>query len=116
MGAKLSLEVDVNNALNDTLYEVILKLGVTVQTDDEVAFLIEIQQAGVFVLQDSMMRLWNTSRFYVPKYSFPYARETIDSLLLRQRFAPCSRRSILMLYSSNESSKRQTNRRLNLNP
>ena len=49
---KLGLEVDVlNEKLNDTLYEVILKLGVTVKTDDDVAFLVEIQQAGVFVLQ-----------------------------------------------------------------
>ena len=48
---KLGLEVDVIMRLNDTLYEVIL-LGVTVQTDDEVAFLIEIQQAGVFVYRD----------------------------------------------------------------
>ncbi len=40
-----------NKKLNDTLYEVVLKLGTTVKTDDEVAFLIEIQQAGIFVLQ-----------------------------------------------------------------
>ena len=49
---KLSLEVDVTSTrLSDTLYEVTLKLGVTVKIDDEVAFLIEIQQAGVIVLQ-----------------------------------------------------------------
>ena len=85
---KLSLEVDVINAqLNETLYEVILKLGVTVQTDDQVAFLIEIQQAGVFVLQgfdDATVE--HILGSMCPNILFPYARETIDSLAVKATF------------------------------
>ena len=85
---KLGLEVDVlNEKLNDTLYEVILKLGVTVKTDDEVAFLVEIQQAGVFVLrgfdEQTMEHILGSM---CPNILFPYARETIDSLAVKATF------------------------------
>ena len=85
---KLGLEVDVlNEKLNDTLYEVILKLGVTVKTDDEFAFLVEIQQAGVFVLQGfDEQTIEHILGSMCPNILFPYARETIDSLAVKATF------------------------------
>ena len=85
---KLGLEVDVlNEKLNDTLYEVILKLGVTVKTDDDVAFLVEIQQAGVFVLQGfDEQTIEHILGSMCPNILFPYARETIDSLAFKATF------------------------------
>ena len=85
---KLGLEVDVlNEKLNDTLYEVTLKLGVTVKTDDEVAFLVEIQQAGVFVLQGfDEKTTGHILGSMCPNILFPYARETIDSLAVKATF------------------------------
>ena len=85
---KLGLEVDVlNEKLNDTLYEVILKLGVTVKTEDEVAFLVEIQQAGVFVLQGfDEQTIEHILGSMCPNILFPYARETIDSLAVKATF------------------------------
>ena len=85
---KLGLEVDVlNEKLNDTLYEVILKLGVTVKTDDDVAFLVEIQQAGVFVLQGfDEQTIEHILGSMCPNILFPYARETIDSLAVKATF------------------------------
>ena len=85
---KLGLEVDVlNEKLNDTLYEVILKLGVTVKTDDEVAFLVEIQQAGVFVLQGfDEQTVEHILGSMCPNILFPYAREPIDSLAVKATF------------------------------
>ena len=85
---KLSLEVDVTNTkLKDSLYEVILKLGVTVQTDGQMAFLIEIQQAGVFVVKG----FDETTSDHIlgsmcPNILFPYARETIDTLVVKATF------------------------------
>ena len=77
---KLGLEVDVTNEkLGDTLYEVVLKLGVTVKTDDVVAFLIEIQQAGIFVLQGfDEATVEHILGSMCPNILFPYARQTID--------------------------------------
>ena len=85
---KLGLEVDVTNEkLSDTLHEVILKLGVTVKTDDEVAFLIEIQQAGIFVLQGfDEATVEHVLGSMCPNILFPYARETIDALAVKATF------------------------------
>ena len=85
---KLGLEVDVTNeAINDTLHEVVLKLSVTVKTDDDTAFLIEIQQAGVFVIDgfddDTVEHILGSM---CPNILFPYARETIDSLAVKATF------------------------------
>ncbi|MDB4021381.1 protein-export chaperone SecB [Litorivicinus sp.] len=85
---KLALEVAVsNNKLADYTYEVVLKMGVTVQTDEEVAFLIEIQQAGVFLVQgfdDATVE--HVLGSMCPNILFPYARETIDSLAVKATF------------------------------
>ena len=85
---KLGLEVDVTNEqLSETLYEVVLKLSVTVKTDDDDAFLIEIQQAGVFVIdgfdEDTVEHVLGSM---CPNILFPYARETIDSLAVKAKF------------------------------
>ena len=85
---KLALEVAVtNNKLADYTYEVVLKMGVTVQTEEEVAFLIEIQQAGVFLVQgfdDATVE--HVLGSMCPNILFPYARETIDSLAVKATF------------------------------
>ena len=85
---KLNLEVDVTNEkLKDTVYQVILKLGVSVQTDDKMAFLIEVQQAGVFVIQGfDEKTVDHILGSMCPNILFAYARETVDSLAVRATF------------------------------
>ena len=85
---KLNLAVDVSNEkINDKLYEVVLKLSVTVKTDDETAFAIEIQQAGVFVLEGfDEKTVEGVLGSMCPNILFPYARETIDSLAVKGTF------------------------------
>jgi preprotein translocase subunit SecB len=85
---KLGLEVDVTNEkLNEKLHEVVLRLKVTVKTDDETAFLIEIQQAGVFVLEGfDEKTVESVLGSMCPNILFPYARETIDSLAVKGTF------------------------------
>ena len=85
---KLSLEVDANHEqLNDTMYEVTLKLGVTVKTEDNVAFIIEIQQAGVFVVEGfDESTVEHVLGSMCPSILFPYAREIVDSLAVKATF------------------------------
>ena len=85
---KLALEVDVtHDQIGDVLYEVVLKLSATVKTDDSPAFLIEIQQAGLFVINgfdgDTVEHVLGSM---CPNILFPYARETIDSLAVKATF------------------------------
>ena len=85
---KLNLGIDVSDEkLNDKLYEVVLKLNVTVKTEDETAFVIEIQQAGVFVLEGfDDKTIEGVLGSMCPNILFPYARETIDSLAVKGTF------------------------------
>lgn len=85
---KLGLDMDVESRkLQDNLYEVVLKLTVTVKNEEDVAFIAEIQQGGAFVaenIEDGQLdRILNA---VCPNILYPYAREAIDSLALKGTF------------------------------
>jgi len=66
---------------------VVLSLSVTVKTGEEVAFIAEVQQAGIFLIQgldDAAMS--HTLGAFCPNILFPYAREALDSLVIRGSF------------------------------
>ncbi len=85
---KLGLDVDISHTvLSETMYEVVLKLSVTVKTDDEVAFMVEIQQGGAFVVQGFEEKtVEHILGSMCPNILFPYARETIDALAVKATF------------------------------
>ena len=73
--------------LEGDFYEVVLTLSVTVNNGDEVAFIVEVQQAGIFLikgLDDASMS--HTLGAFCPNILFPYAREAIDNLVVRGSF------------------------------
>lgn len=82
----LSTEI---NKIDEGLYETVLKLTVTAAVDDKTVFLVEVHQAGLFVIQgvdeQHLGRVLNT---VCPQILFPYARETIDSALIKATFPP----------------------------
>ena len=87
---KINLELNTrNNKLDDTNFEVILTVGVTAKLDDNTAFLIEVQQAGIFQINgfegSQLTQILGTT---CPNVLFPYARETIDSLIVKGSFPP----------------------------
>ena len=75
------------NKIDDEHFEVILKLTVNVSLGDKVAFLVEVQQAGLFqvigIEGPQLTHLMNTA---CPQILFPYAREAIDNLALKGSF------------------------------
>lgn len=77
---KMEINTDTKT-LNDDLYEVGLKITVTVQHKDSVAFLIEVMQAGLFTLKsfDNAQRNQMLGSF-CPNILYPYAREMISNL------------------------------------
>lgn len=70
-------------------HEVVLQVTVTVRQDDQVVFLAEVQQAGIFLLAgldpESLRRVLGT---FCPELLFPYVRELIDSVVVRGSFPP----------------------------
>ncbi len=84
------VEMDLNTrqrSLEGDFHEVVLTITVTVKTADEVAFIVEVQQAGIFLIQglDEASKGHALGAF-CPGLLFPYARETIDSLVVRGSF------------------------------
>lgn len=86
------VQVDLNTRsehVSDDIYEAVLTITVTAKLANETAFLIELQQAGLFLVKglegEQLRRLLLIA---CPNILFPYARETIDSLSLRGSFPP----------------------------
>ncbi len=85
-----AVELDLNTrqrALEGDFFEVVLTLTVTVKTGEEVAFIAEVQQAGIFLIQGLDAASQNHALgAFCPNILFPYARETLDSLVVRGSF------------------------------
>lgn len=84
------VELDLNTrqrALEGDFHEVVLTLTVTVKTGEEVAFIAEVQQAGIFLIQglDEASKGHALGAF-CPNILFPYARETLDGLVIKGSF------------------------------
>lgn len=85
------VDVQLNTAvkdLSDEAHEVILTVTLTAKLGEETAYLVEIQQAGVFLLKgfsdDAERRAILGA--YCPNVMFPFARETIADMVTRAGF------------------------------
>ncbi|MCL1079590.1 protein-export chaperone SecB [Parashewanella spongiae] len=85
---EVKLDLDTkSNKLADDVYEVILSLTVTAKVGEETAFLCEVQQAGIFSIAGlTEPQLAHSLGAYCPNILFPYARETVGSLVGRGTF------------------------------
>ena len=75
--------------VDDSSYEVVLKLTVTLRDGEQTIYLVELEQAGQFLakgLDDNA--LGQVLNVHCPTMLFPYAREAVDSLLTRGGFPP----------------------------
>lgn len=73
--------------VGDKHYEVVLSITVTVKNHDKTAFLVEIQQAGVFQMEGfGQQELGGMLGSFCPNILFPYAREAISDLVTRGGF------------------------------
>ncbi len=82
----LSLDNKVN-VLDDNSREVILTVTVTVKVKEQVAFLIEVKQAGIFTMQGfNAEQLEHMLGSFCPNVLYPYAREAVTDLATRGGF------------------------------
>ena len=85
-----SVGLDLNTRqkqLEGDFHEVVLTLSVTVKNGEEVAFSAEVQQPGIFLIQGlDEASMSHTLGAFCPNILFPYARETLDSLVTRGSF------------------------------
>lgn len=89
---KPETQVDINtrvNNLGDNRHEVVLSATVTTKRNgDKVAFVVEVQYAGIFVIEGVQgQQLQQVLGIACPSTLFPYVRENLDSLVVRGGFA-----------------------------
>ncbi len=86
------LTVNLNNEhkmLEPNVYDVSLTVTVTVTNKKETAFLIEVQQAGIFTIEGAPEEQLNhVLHAFCPSILFPYAREAISNESVRASFPP----------------------------
>lgn len=88
-----NINVDLNTksqVADDTgNHEVTLTITVTAKQDDKNAFLVEIQQAGIFFVAgiegEQLRQILAT---VAPNILFPYAREAVDNMVIKGGFPP----------------------------
>jgi preprotein translocase subunit SecB len=86
------INMDMNtrfSKISDDQYEVVLGVTVTAKQDDKTAFVVEVQQAGLFqcagIEGEGLDRVL---RSFCPGILFPYMREAIDNLVVRGGLPP----------------------------
>ena len=85
-------ELDINlssaaEKLDDDHYQVILTVNVTANNGGETAFIAEVHQAGIFMLQNiPEEQLGAILGAYCPNVLFPYAREVDSDIVTRGSF------------------------------
>jgi len=73
--------------LEDKIFEVVLTVTVTAQLKEQTAFLVEVQQAGIFTLHGfEPVELEHMLNSFCPNILFPYAREFISDMVVRGGF------------------------------
>ncbi|MDT8427885.1 MAG: protein-export chaperone SecB [Pseudomonadales bacterium] len=76
-----------NSKLADNVFEVVLKLTIEAKIEEKIGFLVEVQQAGIFTCAGfNDAELEQVLASVCPNILYPYARETVDSLVIRGSF------------------------------
>ena len=85
---ELTLDINTQHTLLENgVYEVALTVTATVKNQDAVAFLVEVQQAGIFSIQGAPSpQLDHILGSFCPTILFPYAREAITAEVIRGSF------------------------------
>jgi len=82
----LQLNTEVT-PISDDHYEVVLLITVTVKSNENTAFLVEVAQAGVFKITGyDADQLNHLLASYCPSNLYPYAREAIASMISKGSF------------------------------
>ncbi|MCG6202176.1 protein-export chaperone SecB [Psychromonas antarctica] len=85
---EVSMDIDTKSTkLEDGVFEVVLSLTTTAKIGDDIAFLCEVQQAGIFsVGQLEGAQMAHCLNAFCPNILFPYAREAVSNLVTRGTF------------------------------
>ena len=89
---KVNVELNTKSSkVADDTFEAVLTVTVTAKLEEEAALLIEVQQAGLFLIKGlDGDNLRQALGIMAPNLLFPYIREAIDNLAIKGGFPPIS--------------------------
>ena len=89
---KPQFQIELNtraNRLDDGRFEVVLMLNLEARSGESTLFMVELQQAGIFRIEETdEEKRREALGVACPDVLFPYARETVDTLLVKGTFPP----------------------------
>lgn len=87
---EINLEMNTHtNALSEEHFEVVLTLTVTAKNEGDTAFLVEVQQGGIFLVAGmNEQETGHALGAFCPSVLFPYAREAVDAMVTKASFPP----------------------------
>ena len=85
---KINFDVKTRSTeVDENVFEVVLSLTVEAKLEDQVAFVVEVQQGGVFTCKDfEALALEQVLHTMCPNILYPYAREAVDNLVVKGSF------------------------------
>ena len=85
---KINFDIKTRSSkVQDDVYEVVLILTAEAQIEEKAAFVVEVHQAGIFTAKDfDDLQLEQVLATVCPNILFPYAREAVDSLVIKGSF------------------------------
>lgn len=86
------IDIQINTqsaALEAGVFQTVLTVTATAKIQDKTAFLVEVQQAGIFRIQNVPQEAMEPMLAVgCPNILFPYARESVSDAVLRAGFPP----------------------------
>lgn len=87
---KPEVNLELNNRsekVDEDIYEVVVSLTVTTKVGDKTAYIVEVQQAGLFLIRGiDASQLGPVLGVFCPNTLFPYAREAISDVVGKGSF------------------------------
>ena len=75
------------NRLDETHFEVVITVTITVKDGNDTVYLIEVHQAGVFLVKGlDKSQMTHAINVLCPATLFPYAREVVDNIVIKGTF------------------------------
>ena len=88
------VKMDVNtrgNSIAEGVHEIVLTLTITAKLEEDTAYIVELQQAGIFAINGfPKEQMAHVLGAVCPNFLFPYAREAVDSIVVKGGFPPLS--------------------------
>ena len=89
---KPEVTTDLNttgSGIDENTYEIVLSVTATVKVNEETAYLVEVHQAGIFLIagfdEETLKEMHGS---FCPSILFPFVREAMSDIVVRGGFPP----------------------------